>query len=127
MPSQVISTELINLLAEREELEKRIVELAREEFGAMVAGLFESEPELENFGWYNTSREYDDEGNYPMELAVNVDVTEDFVRFHPYLNRNLRERVHEAWASIPEWVYLKLFDDGDEIIVYPDRVEIFED
>lgn len=127
-----LATSLQSKLAERDRLTEEIVTDAKEEFGAMIAGIFEKYPELENFAWLQYSHEYDD-GESPWNIFTNVEVDDDYGGVHFYANATGKYRdntprsseVFQLWKDFPEWLLLELFGEDNYIVCYPDRVETY--
>lgn len=123
-----MNNELDSLLAQRTEITDQIKKVAKEEFGAVIAGLFESEPALENFAWLQYQHEYND-GIYPWLISTNTnDIDEDnhYVDIGYAPEDPLNRRVSAEWKKFPDWLLIELFGDDQYVIVYPDRVETLD-
>lgn len=129
-------SDLKQLIADRDALNERIKKVGKEEFGALIAGLFESEPELENFGWWNAPDDAFNDGASPglSNLTVNIEYDEDRgIDVHNVYggysySDPLGMRVREAFKDWSDDFVAWLFDherrwENETMVVFPDRIE----
>lgn len=126
-------SELQDLIAKRDALNETIKNVAKQEFGALIAGLFESEPELKNFGWWNAPESAYNDGASPglTCLDVNIDVEERYIDIgYHYKAEGLVRRVRELVAPYEDLV-LEIFEGGEHygspiVVVFEDRIETYD-